>query len=57
VLGVIDASSNTWIANVPTGKNSHSVAADSSTVHVFVPVPATATSNGGVNVYGLTGSP
>jgi hypothetical protein len=57
VLGIIDASTNTWIANVPTVKGSHSVAADSSTGHVFVPVPSTATSNGGVNVYGLTGSP
>jgi hypothetical protein len=57
VLGVIDASTNTWLANIPTGKGSHSVAADSSTGHVFVPVPSTATANGGVNVYGLVGSP
>jgi hypothetical protein len=57
VLGVIDAATNTWIANIPIGKGSHSVAADSSTGHVFVPVPATATANGGVNVYGLAGGP
>ena len=57
VLGVIDASSNTWIANIPTGRGSHSVATDSNTGHVFVPVPSTATANGGVNVYGLAGSP
>jgi hypothetical protein len=57
VLGVIDASSNTWIENVPTGRGSHSVATDPNTGHVFVPVPSTASTNGGVNVYGLVGSP
>ncbi|HTJ27003.1 MAG TPA: hypothetical protein VMA36_12670 [Candidatus Limnocylindria bacterium] len=57
VLGVIDAATNTWIQNVPTGRGSHSVAADANTGHVFVPVPSTATANGGVNVYGLAGSP
>ena len=57
VVTVIDAATNTWLANIPSGKGSHSVAADSSTGHVFVPVPSTATANGGVNVYGLVGSP
>jgi hypothetical protein len=57
VLGVIDASTNTWIENVPTGKGSHSVAADASTGHVFVPVPSTSTANGGINVYGFAGKP
>lgn len=57
VLGVIDAATNTWIANIPTAKNSHSVAVDSNTGHVFVPVASTATANGGVNVYGLAGGP
>lgn len=57
VLGVIDASTNTWIDNVPTGKNSHSVATDPNTGHVFVPVASTSTANGGVNVYGLVGGP
>jgi hypothetical protein len=57
VLGVIDAATNTWIQNVPTGRGSHSVAADPNTGHVFVPVPSTSTANGGVNVYGLAGTP
>jgi len=38
VLGVIDAESNTWITNVPTGPNAHSVAADPINNHIFVPV-------------------
>ena len=39
VLGVIDAATNQWIANIPTGPNAHSVAADSGNNRVFVPVP------------------
>lgn len=39
VLGVIDAATNQWIANVPTGPNAHSVAADSGNNRVFVPTP------------------
>jgi hypothetical protein len=52
VLGVIDAATNTWIANLPTGAGAHSVAADPVTGRVFVPVPPTATSTGGVQTYG-----
>jgi hypothetical protein len=52
VLGVIDAATNTWIANFPTGANAHSVAIDSATGRVFVPVPPTATTNGGVQLFG-----
>ena len=52
VLGVIDAATNTWIANMPTGANAHSVAADPVTGRVFVPVPPTATSAGGVQTFG-----
>jgi hypothetical protein len=40
VLGVIDADTNSWLANVPTGANSHSVAADRKNNHVFVPLRA-----------------
>jgi hypothetical protein len=40
VLGVIDADTNSWLANVPTGTNSHSVAADRKNNHVFVPLRA-----------------
>lgn len=39
VLGVIDAETNTWVVNVPTGTNAHSVAADSSSNTIFVPIP------------------
>jgi len=37
---VIDAKTNKWIANVPTSPGAHSVAADSKTKHVFVPLTA-----------------
>jgi hypothetical protein len=51
VLGVIDAVTMTWLENVPTGTNAHSVAADGKTNHVFVPVPPTTSTSGGINVY------
>ena len=38
VLGVIDAYSNQWIENVPTGKDAHSVAANPVNNHIFVPL-------------------
>jgi hypothetical protein len=38
VLGVIDADSNEWITNIPTGPNSHSVAANPINNHIFVPL-------------------
>lgn len=46
VLGIIDAATNLWIENVPTGPNSHNVAVDPSNNHVFVPAVGV-----GVNVY------
>jgi hypothetical protein len=52
VMGVIDASTNTWLANFPTGANAHSVAADSATGNVFVPLSPTATFAGGVQMFG-----
>jgi hypothetical protein len=42
VLGVIDAVTNTWLQNVPSGANAHSVAADPITNHVFVPLQPSA---------------
>jgi hypothetical protein len=42
VLGVIDAITNTWLQNVPTGANAHSVAADPMTSHIFVPLQPSA---------------
>lgn len=38
VLGVIDAATNTWLQNVPTAFNAHSVAADRKNNHIFVPL-------------------
>jgi DNA-binding beta-propeller fold protein YncE len=38
VLGVIDAEDNTWITNIPTGPNAHSVAANPRNNHIFVPL-------------------
>jgi len=40
VMGVIDARTNTWLVNVTTGSNSHSIAVDPFTNHVFVPLQA-----------------
>jgi hypothetical protein len=51
VLGIIDASTFAWIANVPTGKGSHSVAVDPLNGYVYVPVPPTSTSTGGIEVF------
>ena len=38
VLGVIDAETNTWLQNVPTGTNAHSVAAARKNNHICVPL-------------------
>lgn len=38
VLGIIDANTNQWVANVPSSPVSHSVAADSSNNRVYLPV-------------------
>jgi len=38
VLGIIDSETNTWIENVPTAPNAHSVAASRRNDHVFVPL-------------------
>ncbi|HKM89692.1 MAG TPA: hypothetical protein VJX29_03680 [Candidatus Acidoferrales bacterium] len=56
VLGVIDAATRQWLVNVPTGSNSHSVAADPLNNHIFVPLQAgarclTQSSNGCIGVY------
>ncbi|MHB8215846.1 MAG: YncE family protein [Candidatus Sulfotelmatobacter sp.] len=56
VMGVIDAKTNTWLENVTTGPNSHSIAVDPSTNHAFVPLqsgPActTQSANGCVGVF------
>lgn len=56
VLGVIDGKTNTWLQNATTGPNSHSVAADPSNNHVFVPLQAgplctTQSANGCIGVY------
>jgi DNA-binding beta-propeller fold protein YncE len=40
VLGVVDSRTNRWIGNLPTGPHAHSVAADSATGKVFVPIAA-----------------
>ena len=52
VLGIIDAATNKWVTNVPTAKNSHSVAADPDTGLVYVPMaPNPTCTNGCVAVY------
>ena len=52
VLGVIDASTNAFLVSFPTVTNSHSVAVDSTTGTVFVPVAPTASSPGGIFIFG-----
>ena len=37
VLGVIDAATNKWVQNLPTSKQSHSVAVDETSKRVYVP--------------------
>jgi hypothetical protein len=56
VMGVIDAKTNEWLVNVATGANSHSIAVDPHTNHVFVPLQAgpactTQSANGCVGVF------
>ena len=56
MMGVIDAKTNEWLVNVPTNTNSHSIAVDPSTNHVFVPSQAgalctTQNANGCVAVF------
>jgi hypothetical protein len=40
VMGVIDAKTNLWLANLQVNTNSHSVAVDPKTNHVFMPQQA-----------------
>lgn len=40
VLGLIDASTDTWLFNVATSTGAHSVAVDTSNNHAFVPLRA-----------------
>jgi hypothetical protein len=54
-MGVIDAATNQWLTNFPTGSNSHSIAVDPTTNHAFVPMQAgtictTQSANGCVGV-------
>jgi hypothetical protein len=37
-MGVIDAATNTWLVNITTNSNSHSIAVDPNNNHVFVPL-------------------
>src|SRR5262249_17737853 len=46
VLGIVDAATNSWVANVPTAVGAHSVAADPTNQQVFVPL-----TNGAVGIY------
>ncbi len=39
VLGIVDARTNRWVQNVPSGTAAHSVAVDPTNNHAFVPVP------------------
>lgn len=57
VMGVVDAPTRTWLVNVPTGSNAHSVTVDAVNNHAIVPLQAgarctTQSSNGCIAVYG-----
>lgn len=56
VLGVINATNNTWLGNLPSGAQAHSVAADARSGKVFVPVAANdkieGCDNGCIEVFG-----
>jgi hypothetical protein len=39
-MGVIDAATNLWLANLPVNTNAHSIAVDPKTNHVFMPQQA-----------------
>ena len=56
VMGVIDSRTNTWLQNVTTNSNSHSIAADPSNNHIFVPMQSggictTQSANGCIAVF------
>jgi hypothetical protein len=59
VLGVIDARTDRWIANLPSGARAHSVAADPKSGRVYVPIEARKDSadcaSGCIAVYGSKG--
>lgn len=56
VLGLINARTDRWIGNLPTGRHAHSVAADGALGEVFVPIAASpndpACSAGCIAVFG-----
>ena len=41
VLGIIDAATNSWVENIPTGGHAHAVAVSDADNRVFVPRPVT----------------
>jgi|HubBroStandDraft_6_1064221.scaffolds.fasta_scaffold00013_32 DNA-binding beta-propeller fold protein YncE len=53
VIGVIDATKRDWVTNISSGPDSHSVAVDPKTNHVFVALAARSDlPRGGIGVYG-----
>jgi hypothetical protein len=54
VMGVIDAGTNQWLANLPTGSNAHSVSVDPKSNHAFVPLQSGAVCTT-LNSYGCVG--
>jgi len=38
VLGIIDANTNLWLQNVPTGGNAHGLAVDPINNHIYIPI-------------------
>ena len=57
IMGVVDAGTRTWLVNVQTGSNSHSITVNQFTNQIFVPTQSgalcgTQSSNGCIAVYG-----
>jgi hypothetical protein len=53
-MGVIDAKTNQWLVNMPTGSNAHSISVDPTNNHVFVPLQSGAVCTT-LNSYGCVG--
>jgi hypothetical protein len=55
VLGVINAATRQWLQNVATNGNAHSVAADPTNNHIFVPLPSGGTNCETIQADGCVG--
>ncbi len=50
VLGIVDARQDRWLENIPTDASAHSIAVDSVSGRIFMPIRQSTTSDGGIMV-------